>query len=158
MARALSRGPVELLAEGDVLAAAQCIVIDADAFPYESARFGRRPKSAFVWVARDAEDGSVRGFLAGRAKGGRLEIDGIAVDQRSRRRGIGRSLVQAARDASQGMRLRSMVLHVSVKNDGAIALYESEGFVIRRRLRDFYPPTAFGEERAALEMVCWLSS
>jgi ribosomal protein S18 acetylase RimI-like enzyme len=49
--------------------------------------------------------------------------------------------------------LRAIGLHVSVTNPGAVALYESEGFVVTRRMREFYPPQAFGGERGALEMV-----
>jgi ribosomal protein S18 acetylase RimI-like enzyme len=41
---------------------------------------------------------------------------------------------------------------VSVVNAPAIALYESEGFRVLRRRRDYYSARAFGGERDALEM------
>jgi ribosomal-protein-alanine N-acetyltransferase len=153
VARTLKDVSIELLPEGDIVASAQCIAIDADAFPYESARFGKRPASAIVWVARLAGERRVSGFLAARTRGDRLEIDGVAVRRDVRRRGIGRELVRAALVAARASRARVVVLHVSVTNDGAIALYLSEGFHVRRRLRDFYPASAFGAERDAFEMI-----
>ena len=147
-----------MLEPGDVVGAAQCIAIDADVFPYESARFGKRPASAVVWVAREKAEGGagkgrVVGFLAARARVGRLEIDGVAVDGPCRRRGIGRDLVRGAVAWSRKEALRVVVLHVWVQNLAAIALYESEGFTITRRFRNFYPVPAFGENRDAFEMM-----
>jgi ribosomal protein S18 acetylase RimI-like enzyme len=160
MARALSGIAVEVLADGDLVAVAQCIAIDAEAFPYESARFGKRPVNAIVWVAREegrpdhAGKARVGGFLAARVRADRLEIDGVAVGSFSRRRGLGRELVRAALAESRARGLRVVVLHVAVENSAAIGLYEGEGFAVRRRLRGFYPPAAaFGGERDAYEMV-----
>lgn len=96
--------------------------------------------------------GRVVGFLAARAGAERLEIDGVAVDRPCRRRGIGRELVRAAVEWALFQPLRVAVLHVWVQNTAAIGLYESEGFTITRRFRNFYRATAFGEERDAFEM------
>jgi ribosomal protein S18 acetylase RimI-like enzyme len=159
VARALSGIAVEVLADGDLVAAAQCIAIDAEAFPYESTRFGRRPVNAIVWVAREerhpdrAGKARVGGFLAARVRVDRLDIDGVAVGSGSRRRGLGRELLRAALRESRARGLRVVVLHVAVGNTAALALYEAEGFAIRRRLRGFYPAAAFGGERDAYEMV-----
>jgi ribosomal protein S18 acetylase RimI-like enzyme len=139
--------------EGDIVASAQCIAIDADAFPYESARFGKRAPSAMVWVARLAGERAVSGFLAGRSKRDRFEIDGVAVRRDVRRRGVGRELVRAVRAWAKESAIRALVLHVSVTNQAAIGLYEAEGFFVRRRLRDFYPASSFGEGRDAFEMI-----
>jgi ribosomal protein S18 acetylase RimI-like enzyme len=176
MARMVGAVTVGLLADGDIVASAQCIAIDADAFPYESARFGKRSASAMVWVARLAGDrpvlpdpfghaverpvpdpygatGSVVGFVAAQRRGDRFEISGIAVRRDVRRRGVGRELLRALLAAGRGRGLRLVVLHVSVMNEAAIALYEAEGFVVRRRLNDFYAAKAFGEVRDAFEMI-----
>ena len=151
---------VELLDPGDLVAMAQCMAIDADAFPYASAQFGLKAESARQWVARGplleglpgAPPTRVVGFLAGRVRRGALHVEGLAVSDRARRRGVGRALVRAAVDYASRVRLRAVGLHVSVTNRAAIALYEAEGFHVAGTLRGFYPPAAFGGEADALEM------
>ncbi len=113
-----------------------------------------------MWAARPESEsgkadknGRVEGFLAGRIVGERIEIDGVAVDRACQRRGVGRELVRVAMASARARGLHLAVLHVSVKNRAAIALYEAEHFTVRRFLKDFYPPTAFGPERDAFEMV-----
>jgi ribosomal-protein-alanine N-acetyltransferase len=143
---------IELLGSGDLVAMAQCIAIDAEAFPYASAQFGMRYASSRVWVAREGLDAPVAGFLAARVRRELLHVEGVAVDPGVRRRGLGRALVREMVEHARALRLRAVQLHVSVTNGAAIALYEAEGFVIRRRLADFYPRSAFGETHA-LEMM-----
>jgi len=149
---------VELLDLGDLVAMAQCMAIDADAFPYPSAQFGLRADSARQWVAREDAEGSegrasrVVGFLAGRVRRGAMHVEGLAVEVGARRHGLGRALVRASVEYARASRLRAVGLHVSVANHAAIALYEAEGFDVAGRLRDFYPPAAFGGEADALEM------
>ena len=133
------------------MAMAQCIAIDAEAFPYPSAQFGTKASSARVWVARE-EGTRVVAFLAGRVRRHAMHVEGLAVEAGARRRGAGRALVRVAVDCARATHLRAVGLHVSVRNRAAIALYESEGFVVVRRLPDFYPAAAFGGERDALEM------
>jgi len=147
---------VELLEPGDLVAMAQCMAIDADAFPYPSAQFGLRAESARQWVARE-ETGEGRasrvvGFLAGRVRRGAMHVEGLAVEVGARRHGVGRALVRASVEYAREARLRAVGLHVSVTNHAAIALYEAEGFDVAGRLRGFYPPAAFGGEADALEM------
>jgi ribosomal protein S18 acetylase RimI-like enzyme len=142
---------IERAEPGDLVAMAQCMAIDADAFPYPSAQFGVRADGARVWVARD-DAGRAVAFLAGRLRHGHLHVEGLAVVAEARRRGLGRALVRAAVEGSRAEGVRSIGLHVSVTNEGAVALYASEGFRVARRLRDFYGPRVYGGERAALEM------
>jgi len=144
---------VEPLVASDVVAVAQCIAIDADVFPYASAHFGLRSAASPTWVARDLGDPRVLGFLAAHVGRGVLHMDGVAVDRAARRRGIGRALVREAVACAQDRRLRVVTLHVSVVNRAAIALYESEGFVVERRMGGFYPAAAFGGEADAFEMT-----
>jgi ribosomal protein S18 acetylase RimI-like enzyme len=148
---------IERAGPGDLVAMAQCMAIDADAFPYASAQFGARAASARVWVARDDPGGRVVGFLAARVRRGAMHVEGLAVEERARRRGIARALVRTATAHARAVGLAAVRLHVSVTNAAAIALYEAEGFAIARAMRDFYPPSAFGD-RGALEMVLPLSA
>jgi ribosomal protein S18 acetylase RimI-like enzyme len=143
---------VEQLDPGDLVAMAQCMTIDADAFPYPSTQFGLKAESARVWVVRLDLGTRVVGFLAGRVRRGAMHVEGLAVEPGLRRLGAGRALVRAAVEHARAARLRAVGLHVSVRNRAAIALYEGEGFVVAGRLTDFYPVAAFGGERDALEM------
>lgn len=142
---------VERLAPGDLVAMAQCMAIDAGAFPYASAQFGARAATARVFVAR--EDGRVVGFLAARLRRRTMHVEGLAVEPEGRRAGIGRALVRAAIEHGHATRLEGVSLHVSVTNRAAIRLYESEGFSVVRPLRGFYPLRFFGAGGDALEMV-----
>ena len=159
MARRAGTTTIELL-EGDLVAIAQCIAIDADAFPYASAHFGTRSRSSRVWIARDAPEERQRvvGFLAARLRGKGehahlMHIEGLAVDRTVRRQGIGRTLVREAVADARARRLHAIVLHVSVTNEAAIALYGDEGFGISRKLPGFYPAGAFDGVTEALEMA-----
>jgi ribosomal-protein-alanine N-acetyltransferase len=147
---------VELLDPEDLVAMAQCMAIDADAFPYPSAQFGLRAASARQWVAREEASegraGRVVGFLAGRVRRGAMHVEGLAVEAGARRDGVGRALVRASVEYARATRLRAVGLHVSVATHAAIALYEAEGFDVAGRLQGFYPPAAFGGEADALEM------
>ena len=145
---------VEILDRADLVAMAQCMAIDAEAFPYASAQFGLKADSARQWVAREGGEGRSRvvGFLAGRVRRRAMHVEGLAVEAGARRRGVGRALVRASVEYARATRLRAIGLHVSVANHAAIALYEAEGFDVAGKLRGFYPPAAFGGEADALEM------
>ena len=149
---------VEPLGRGDVVAAAQCIAIDADTFPYASARFGLRSATTYVWVAREPGRPFVIGFVATRARMGVIHIDGLAIDATHRRRGVGRALLREVIQAALSRGMYRVTLHVSVANRVAIALYMSEGFVVRGRLRRFYPPSPFADETDAYAMDLSLSA
>lgn len=145
------------LARDDLVAVAQCIVLDADAFPYASAAFGARDVAACVWVARpgDRRTASARilGFIATRRRSAGLHIEGLAVCPDERRRGIARRLLRTVIERAGRDGTETIALHVSVANRAALALYEEEGFSARARLRNFYPPAAFGGVSDAYDMV-----
>jgi len=73
------------------------------------------------------EDGEMIGFIAGdpRPSQGEIWIATIAVDPRHQRRGIGRKLLRACEERAKLPRLK---LTVRMSNDGAISLYEKEGY------------------------------
>jgi ribosomal protein S18 acetylase RimI-like enzyme len=137
----------------DAVTLTQCMVIDADAFPYASLEFGQRAASLRVLVAREEREARVAGFLAGHARKGALWIHGLAVDRALRRRGIGRALVREAAARARAEGLRALVLQVGVANRAAIALYDSEGFVAIQRVRGYYPAGVYGPERDAYRMA-----
>jgi ribosomal protein S18 acetylase RimI-like enzyme len=139
---------VELLG-GDLLALAQCAAIDLTAFPHAS--LPAPGKHAPVLIARDA--GRVIGFVSTLRSGDTLEIAGLAVDARYRRRGAGRALLRAAIELAEDMGLRFVRLHVSTANAGAMALYHREGFRVTRTIRRHYARGTFGNDGDAVEML-----
>ncbi|MDP9000804.1 MAG: GNAT family N-acetyltransferase [Myxococcota bacterium] len=153
MPRGVRTLTIELLRCSDVVAVAQCITIDATAFPYASAHFGQSSAAHFVWVARDGSEPRVLGFIAEGTRRGALHLEGVAVDEGVRRRGIGRALVRGSVARARSAGLRAVGLQVSITNRAAIALYDAEGFTIERRLRGYYPPSAFNGVTEAYAMV-----
>jgi ribosomal-protein-alanine N-acetyltransferase len=73
------------------------------------------------------EDDKMVGFVAGdpRPSEGAGWIATIGVDPRYQRRGIGRALLQACEERTTLPRMR---LTVRISNQGAITLYEQEGY------------------------------
>jgi ribosomal protein S18 acetylase RimI-like enzyme len=141
---------IEALDGGDLVALAQCMALDASAFPHPSVPLvsGGVPRT---WIAR-GERGVV-GFVATAANGKALDIVGVAVDPSLRRSGIGRALVRTVVDLARERRFRAVTLNVSTANEGAIALYESEGFVAVQRMRRYYNPARFADGGDAFRMV-----
>jgi ribosomal protein S18 acetylase RimI-like enzyme len=73
------------------------------------------------------EDGEMIGFVAGdpRPSEGATWVATIGVDPRYQRRGIGRTLLRACEEKTK---LPRMKLTVRMSNNGAISLYEKEGY------------------------------
>lgn len=102
--------------------------------PWSSADFASFTADplAFLLVEGDAA------FLLGRAVAGEAELLTLAVAPESRRLGLGARLL--ARFLYQA-RLRGAdqaFLEVSARNAAAIALYESQGFALSGRRRNYY--------------------
>jgi ribosomal-protein-alanine N-acetyltransferase len=147
---------IEALDGSDLLALAQCMALDATAFPHPSVPLVTSGVPR-VWIAR-GENGAVVGFVATSANGDTLDIIGIAVDSSQRRSGIGRALVRTVASIARARRFRGVTLNVSTANEGAIALYESEGFVAAERMRRYYNPRRFGDGGDAFRMVLDVSA
>lgn len=144
---------IEALDGSDLVALAQCMALDATAFPHASVPLVPGGGPPRVWVARAEPTGPVIAFVATRRIANRLEVIGIAVDPAHRREGLGRALLRTAVDAARERGLAVMTLHVSTANEAAVALYESEGFTAHRLLRRFYSPARFGNGGDAFEMI-----
>jgi ribosomal protein S18 acetylase RimI-like enzyme len=144
---------VRSLTATDIVGVAQCIVLDADAFPYASVAFGLRATGAQVWVARTGDEPRVVGFVASAARLHERYVEALAVEGGLRRRGIGRALMHAAIAGARGAHPTRLSLHVWVGNMAAIELYRSMGFAERRRVRHFYRPGLFEGSDDAYEMA-----
>ncbi len=111
----------------------------------ELRRFLRMPAAEGV-LADD--EGTLAGFAIGYLSDGRIaHVVTLDVRPERRRGGLGKLLLEdlLARLARSGA--REAHLEVSTENAGAIAFYEKLGFLLRRRLSDYYAPG-----RDALEM------
>ncbi|MEA2450628.1 MAG: hypothetical protein QOG63_2560 [Thermoleophilaceae bacterium] len=74
-----------------------------------------------------------------------LYIDGLTTDERFRRRGVARVLLEAADDRARALGLRSVALDTGESNSAARALYESAGFEVAERTPQLgaIPPIVF---------------
>ena len=81
--------------------------------------------------------GEMIGFVAGdpRSSNGEAWISTIAVDPRYQRRGVGRALLRACEAQVDSARMK---LTVRISNQGAIALYEQEGYRMVDLWRGYY--------------------
>jgi ribosomal protein S18 acetylase RimI-like enzyme len=101
--------------------------------------FDERTRPEDVLVA--LEDGEVAGYVRLapvsplESTSHVLQVNGIAVDPARQRRGVGRTLIDAAVGEARRRGARRLTLRVLGSNDGARRLYESAGFVSEGVLR-----------------------
>jgi GNAT superfamily N-acetyltransferase len=76
-----------------------------------------------------ASTGGLAGFAVSGAGTSIAYLQRLAVDPGSQGRGIGRSLVRSSARWAKRVGARALMLNTQIENCGAIALYESEGFV-----------------------------
>lgn len=129
--RAASAGDADLL-----------VAIEADAFG--AASWGARgvadglsDRLVNTLVAED-EQGRACGFIMWRRTGDEAEVLTVAVSPDQQRRGFGARLVSAVMAALRDEGARSLFLEVDAGKAGAIALYESLGFMRVGRRKRYY--------------------
>lgn len=100
------------------------------------------------------EDGAMIGFAAGetRPAHGASWIATIAVDPHFQRRGVGRALL---RECEARLRSQTVKLTVRISNQGAIALYEKEGYHTVDLWQSYYRD---GEDGLVMEKALQLKS
>ncbi len=127
--------PDHLVAPGDLGHLPEALRIDEAAFE-EFWRFDRTsmlealqstPKSAIHVIRRPDEH--LAGFAITGIGTAIAYLQRVAVEPDYQGRGLGRSLVRASAWWAKRNGARSLMLNTQVGNDGAKALYESEGFV-----------------------------
>lgn len=92
------------------------------------------------------EDGAICGYIGMYQSLDEGEITNVAVAPEKRNAGVGRMLMQAAREQAKRQGITRIVLEVRVSNASAIHLYEKCGFVncgIRKGFYDFPKEDAY---------------
>jgi ribosomal-protein-alanine N-acetyltransferase len=85
----------------------------------------------------------IAGFVLVRTAGGEAEILTVAVDPSSRRRGLGRKLIEEAARRAYRDRADAVFLEVDESNRAAVSLYRSLGFeTVGQRSRYYDKPDA----------------
>lgn len=80
----------------------------------------------------------VLGYIGVQEICGEAYITNIAVFDKHRKKGIGRSLLRSAVDGAKSRNCEFVTLEVRESNKSAILLYESEGFEIAGIRKNFY--------------------
>ena len=80
----------------------------------------------------------VLGFLVARCLLDEWEIENVVVDEAARRRGVGSSLVRQLAAEARAAGAAAVILEVRESNAPAQQLYESIGFSIEGRRKDYY--------------------
>lgn len=93
------------------------------------------------YLVAQAEDGAIDGYagLLAPERAGQADIQTIAVTERARRRGLGRTLLLALVAEARRRGATEVFLEVRADNPGARALYESLGFTEIAVRPRYYP-------------------
>lgn len=90
-----------------------------------------------LWLVA-VEDGKLLGYVGSQSVMGEADMMNVAVVPGSRRRGIGRKLVEALVQALTDGWANSLTLEVRASNEPAKALYEQLGFLQVGRRPNYY--------------------
>jgi GNAT superfamily N-acetyltransferase len=104
----------------------------------------RRDEQHGVWVA-ESPDGTVVGWVHGYvcrsvAEDAQVEIGGLVVDERHRRRGVGRLLVEHVERWARERDCWAVHVRSNVIREDARAFYESIGYALVKAQRVFRRP------------------
>lgn len=84
------------------------------------------------------QEGVLQGFIVGHDLGPEWEIENMAVASASRRRGLGRLLVEGLLELAARRGAQAVLLEVRTSSQPARALYQACGFVETGRRRNYY--------------------
>lgn len=137
-----TRHRVRRLNEGDVDSVLAIAAACPEAAQWPRADYGRAVRGEYgAWVVVGA-DGRLAGFIVTRCIADEVEILNLAVAPAERRRGLARSLLEAALAAVRESGIRRAFLEVRESNAAAIALYRRQGFAETDRRSRYYASPA----------------
>jgi ribosomal-protein-alanine N-acetyltransferase len=110
------------------------------AHDYEQMLLPAPPGTLIRWSLVALADGGLAGFAVASwlRQEAAAEIEGLVVDEKYRRQGIGRTLIVACMDWAAKSGASSMRLEVRASNAAALALYRRHGFSAVGRRRGYY--------------------
>ncbi|MEM9724617.1 MAG: ribosomal protein S18-alanine N-acetyltransferase [Pseudomonadota bacterium] len=124
----------------------------AEAFPngapWSAESIANLCKSPAVVCLEARSGAALVGFLLLRVAGDEAEILTLCCGAKSRRRGVGRALVEGALREAKNAETKAVFLEVAVGNGAARALYSAAGFENVGRRPGYYPRTDRGAEDA----------
>jgi [ribosomal protein S18]-alanine N-acetyltransferase len=83
---------------------------------------------SIAFIARAGQPPQVTGFIVGRLAADEAEILTLGVGEKWQRRGLGRKLIEALREAARQAQARRLYLEVASGNATALQLYRNMGF------------------------------
>lgn len=90
-----------------------------------------------LWLVA-MEEGEVVGYVGAQIVPDEADMMNLAVDEKYRRMGIGKALVDQLVERLQERCVRSLTLEVRVSNQPAISLYKSMGFFVVGKRPKYY--------------------
>jgi ribosomal-protein-alanine N-acetyltransferase len=105
--------------------------------PWNAAAFEETLRRAHGLVVHDTGD-CVTGFVVFTIVADECEVLGLAVEAQSRRRGLGRALLEAALERGAAGGAQRCFLEVRAANKPARALYAACGFAVDGRRKGYY--------------------
>lgn len=136
--------PALMLRRAEASDAARMAEVHSDAFaaageaPWSVETVGRMLRTAGAFADVAERNGSMIGFVIGRAMAGEAEILTIAVAADAQRAGVGTALLRAAMGNARRHGARTMYLEVAADNGPAAALYSGAGYIEVGRRRGYY--------------------
>ena len=110
--------------------------------PWDEAAIAALLADPITFVLISEAAGEAQAFILTRVAADESEILSLGTLPRSRRSGLARQLVDAARTEAHRRGARRMFLEVAADNQPALALYETAGFVITGRRLGYYERAA----------------
>lgn len=133
---------VRLCAEADVVRLAEIAAGLEQAPQWPRSAYGSLldtpDRERIALVAEEAESGSVAGFVVARLVPPEAELESIAVEGNSQRRGVARKLFSALAAALCRSGVAEIILEVRAGNEAALGFYRALGFVTDGRRKGYY--------------------
>jgi ribosomal-protein-alanine N-acetyltransferase len=95
-----------------------------------------------IIAVEEPDNVATQGFLVARCVPDEWEIENVIVEERHRRRGVGSSLVRELLAEARNAGALSVILEVRESNRPARRLYESIGFRLEGRRKNYYQDPA----------------
>ncbi|MDX1657326.1 MAG: GNAT family N-acetyltransferase [Nitriliruptorales bacterium] len=97
------------------------------------------PQAGIFWIAEDEDGGDALGYAAGTLRPTGCTVGPVFTRRTARRRGVGRSLIQAIQSWAEDTRVPVVEISVAADNDEGRAFLEALGYLPRRIMMSLRP-------------------